>query len=147
MSVAPYPEYKDSGVEWIGEMPSHWDQRRLGNYLAERREKVSDKEFPPLSVTKNGIVPQLDNAAKTDDGDNRKKVCAGDFVINGRSDRKGSSGLSSLEGSVSLINIVLRPHAVVEMRFIGWLLKSAPFQEEFYRCPASAPMGPNWRFE
>jgi type I restriction enzyme S subunit len=133
MSVAPYPEYKDSGVEWIGEMPSHWDQRRLGNYLAERREKVSDKEFPPLSVTKNGIVPQLDNAAKTDDGDNRKKVCAGDFVINGRSDRKGSSGLSSLEGSVSLINIVLRPHAAVEMRFIGWLLKSALFQEEFYR--------------
>jgi type I restriction enzyme S subunit len=133
MSVALYPDYKDSGVEWIGEMPSHWDQRRLGNYLAERREKVSDKEFPPLSVTKNGIVPQLDNAAKTDDGDNRKKVCAGDFVINGRSDRKGSSGLSSLEGSVSLINIVLRPHAAVEMRFIGWLLKSALFQEEFYR--------------
>lgn len=133
MSVAPYPEYKDSGVEWIGEIPSHWQQRRLGNYLTERREKVSDKEFPPLSVTKNGIVPQLDNAAKTDDGDNRKKVCAGDFVINGRSDRKGSSGLSSLEGSVSLINIVLRAHTAIEMRFVGWLLKSVSFQEEFYR--------------
>ena len=133
MSVAPYPEYKDSGVEWIGEIPSHWQQRRLCNYLTERREKVSDKEFPPLSVTKNGIVPQLDNAAKTDDGDNRKKVCAGDFVINGRSDRKGSSGLSSLEGSVSLINIVLRAHTAIEMRFVGWLLKSVSFQEEFYR--------------
>jgi type I restriction enzyme S subunit len=24
MSVAPYPEYKDSGVEWVGEIPAHW---------------------------------------------------------------------------------------------------------------------------
>lgn len=133
MSLPRYPEYKDSGVEWLGDVPAHWCVRRLGHFFAERREKVSDKDFPPLSVTKNGIVPQLDTAAKTDDGDNRKLVRAGDFVINSRSDRKGSSGASELDGSVSLINTVLRPTGGIATRFAHHLFRSVPFQEEYYR--------------
>ena len=81
MSFPRYPTYKPSGVEWLGEVPEHWASRRLGFFFAERREKVSDKDFQALSVTKDGIVPQLDTAAKTDDGDNRKCVRTGDFVI------------------------------------------------------------------
>ncbi len=127
-----YPEYKDSGVPWLGKVPKHWEIKRLGSKFIERREKVSDKDYPPLSVTKNGILPQLANAAKTNDGDNRKRVCLGDFVINSRSDRKGSSGLSNLDGSVSLINTVLKPRDF-EQRYVHCLLKSYPFQEEFYR--------------
>lgn len=101
MSFPRYEKYKDSGVEWLEKVPEHWEIKRLAHYFFERREKVSDKDFEPLSVTKNGVVPQLDTAAKTDDGDNRKKVCTGDFVINGRSDRKGSSGVACQDGSVS----------------------------------------------
>ncbi len=123
---------KDSGVEWLGEISSGWQLFRLGHLFRERREKVSDKDFPPLSVTKQGIVPQLETAAKSDDGDNRKLVRAGDFVINSRSDRKGSSGLSRLDGSVSLINIVLEPRRIVP-DFSHHLLRSYAFQEEFYR--------------
>jgi type I restriction enzyme S subunit len=133
VSVRAYTAYQSSGVTWLGEVPSHWTLRRLGYYLGERREKVSDRDYPALSVTKSGVVPQLDTAAKTDDGDNRKRVCIGDFVINGRSDRKGSSGLSALDGSVSLINIVLSRQEPIEMYFIGHLLRSVAFQEEFYR--------------
>lgn len=59
--------------------------------------KVSDKEFEPLSVTKNGIVRQLESVAKTGNNDNRKRVCKGDFVINSRSDRKQSCGLSEID--------------------------------------------------
>jgi type I restriction enzyme S subunit len=133
MSLPRYPKYKDSGVEWLGEVPEHWSVKRIGAYFNERREKVSDADFPALSVTKNGIVPQLETAAKTDDGDNRKKVCVGDFVINSRSDRKGSSGESPLEGSVSLINTVLHPSSDVIPRFTHHLFRSYPFQEEYYR--------------
>jgi type I restriction enzyme, S subunit len=133
MSFPRYPRYKDSGVEWLGEVPGHWDIKRIGYYFTERREKVSDKDFKALSVTKNGIVPQLDTAAKSDDGDNRKKVCKGDFVINSRSDRKGSSGASELDGSVSLICTVLRPQEQVHTPYVHHLLRSQPFQEEFYR--------------
>jgi type I restriction enzyme S subunit len=133
MSLPRYSNYKDSGVEWLGEVPEHWHLRRLGFFFEERREKVSDKEFQPLSVTKNGIVPQLETAAKTDDGENRKKVCKGDFVINSRSDRKGSSGLSVLDGSVSLISTVLRPGSEAHGAYVHHLLRSESFQEEFYR--------------
>lgn len=133
MSFPRYPAYKNSGIKWLGEVPEHWEMRRLGFYFEERREKVSDKDFEALSVTKNGIVPQLETAAKTDDNDNRKKVCAGDFVINSRSDRKGSGGLSDRDGSVSLINTVLAPCREIQGPFAHHLLRSVDFQEEFYR--------------
>ncbi|HFG2301624.1 restriction endonuclease subunit S [Clostridioides difficile] len=75
---------------------------------------------------------QLANVAKTNDGDNRKKVLKNDFVINSRSDRKGSSGLSKYDGSVSLINTVLKVRKD-SPDYMRYLLKSVPFQEEFYR--------------
>lgn len=128
-----YSEYKDSGVKWLGEIPSHWEVKRLGSFFFERREKVSDQDYAPLSVTKQGIFPQLENVAKTNDGDNRKLVKTGDFVINSRSDRKGSSGVSELEGSVSLINIVLQPRKALYGPFCNYLLKSYGFIEENYR--------------
>lgn len=127
-----YEKYKDSGIDWLGEIPEHWEVKRLGNWFVERKTKVSDKDYEPLSVTKIGVVPQLANAAKSNDGDNRKLVKRGDFVINSRSDRKGSSGLSSLNGSVSLINIVMEPRSIHGV-YTNYLLKSNSFIEEFYR--------------
>ena len=102
-------EMKDSGIPWIGEIPKNWGTDAIGSLYSLRHEKVSDKDYPPLSVTKNGIVPQLATAAKTDDGDNRKLVRKGDFAINSRSDRRGSCGVSAYDGSVSLINTILTP--------------------------------------
>ena len=127
-----YEAYKDSGVEWLGDVPVSWELTRLGTQFSERRIKASDVEYPPLSVTRNGILPQLESAAKTKDGDNRKLVKAGDFVINSRSDRKGSSGVSDRDGSVSLISIVLEPRNI-HPKFCHHLLKSYAFIEEYYR--------------
>lgn len=127
-----YKAYKSSGVEWIGEIPEHWEVMKISHLFKERREKVSDKDYEPLSVTKFGIFPQLDSVAKTNAGDNRKRVCKGDFVINSRSDRKGSSGISIYDGSVSLISIVLEPIGLTT-DFTHYLLKSYYFKEEFYR--------------
>lgn len=121
-----------SKIDWLNKIPNHWKEVRLGSVFNERKEKVSDKDFPPLSVTKKGILPQLENAAKSNDGDNRKLVLSGDFAINSRSDRKGSSGLSIYDGSVSLINIVLKPIDIVPV-FSQYLLKSYFFKEEYYR--------------
>ncbi|WP_335987504.1 restriction endonuclease subunit S [Spongiibacter tropicus] len=115
-----------------GSQPSGWEKRMLGQVFRERREKGSDSEFPALSVTMQGILPQLETAAKTDRGDDRKVVRVGDYVINSRSDRKGSGGISALEGSVSLISIVMEPVEIVP-KFAHHLLRSVAFQEEFYR--------------
>ena len=128
-----YSQYKDSGSKWLGRVPAHWSLVRIGTQTVLRSEKGSDKDFQPLSVTKRGVVPQLETAAKTDDGDNRKIVRKGDFVINGRSDRKGSSGVSDRDGSVSLINITMELRSGFYPRFAHHLFRSYAFQEEFYR--------------
>lgn len=125
---------KDSGVEWIGDIPDSWNILPVYNGFKERKEKVSDIEWEPLSVTKSGIVRQLENAAKSDNHNDRKKVCVGDFAINSRSDRKESCGLSSLTGSVSLINTVLIPNVTIySPKYVKYLLKNYGFAEEFYR--------------
>ncbi len=126
-------EMKDSGVEWIGEIPVNWELSKIGSVYDERNEKVSDKDFAPLSVTKQGIVPQLETAAKTDNGDNRKLIRKNDFVINSRSDRRGSCGISEYEGSCSLINTVLKPQTNMCNRYYGFVFKSDSFADEYYR--------------
>ena len=128
-----YSEYMAVPAPWLGELPSHWDAKKIGALFSERKTKVSDKDYQPLSVAKIGVVPQLETAVKTDAGDNRKLVRAGDFVINSRSDRKGSCGVSELDGSVSLINIVLTPREQLNGRYVHYLMRSQPFSEEYYR--------------
>ena len=128
-----YEKYISAPATWIGVMPAHWDVKKIGSLFTERKTKVSDKDFAPLSVAKIGVVPQLETAVKTDAGDNRKLVRAGDFVINSRSDRKGSCGVSPLEGSVSLINIVLAPRDAWNNRYVHYLMRCHVFSEEYYR--------------
>ena len=126
-------EMKDSGIEWIGKIPSNWMFARIGSLYGLRVEKVSDRDYQPLSVTKLGILPQLETAAKTNAHDDRKLVKIGDFAINSRSDRRGSCGISGYEGSVSLINTVLYPIADMNPQYYNWLFHTTEFADEFYR--------------
>ena len=126
-------EMKDSGIEWIGDIPKNWNMSKIGSLYTQRNEKVSDKEYQPLSVTMQGVLPQLASAAKTDDGDNRKLVRVGDFAINSRSDRRGSCGISPLDGSVSLINIILTPRTTMHPGYYDWLFHTTLFADEFYQ--------------
>lgn len=128
-----YCEMAAVPTEWLYALPTHWDCKKIGSLFSERKTKVSDKDYAPLSVAKIGVVPQLETAVKTDAGDNRKLVCAGDFVINSRSDRKGSCGVADRDGSVSLINIVLTPRNEWNGRYVHYLMRSQPFSEEYYR--------------
>ena len=125
--------YKDSGQEWIGQIHIDWKLSKIAALYGLRNEKVSDKDYPPLSVTMKGVVPQLESAAKTDNGDNRKLVKVGDFAINSRSDRRGSCGISKYDGSVSLINTVLTPRDKIHPGYYEWLFHSVLFGDEFYK--------------
>ena len=123
---------KDSGIPWIGVIPEHWEASKIGQLYDNRYVRVSDKDFEPLSVTMQGILPQLETAAKTDDGDNRKLVRKGDFAINSRSDRRGSCGISPQDGSVSLINLILAPRTSMNADYYNWLFHTTLFADEFY---------------
>lgn len=54
----------DSKIPWLGVIPKTWSLTTISAFYELRNEKVSDKDYPPLSVTMNGIVPRLDSAAK-----------------------------------------------------------------------------------
>jgi len=129
----PDVEMRDSGVQWIGEIPTHWTLIRIGSLYGLRTQKVSDIDYPPLSVTKMGVLPQLDTVAKTNAHDDRKLIVKGDFVINSRSDRRGSCGISDYTGSVSLINTVLFPITEMNPRYYNWYFHTVGFADEFYR--------------
>ena len=124
---------KDSNIGWIGNIPASWNTSKIGELYSIKNIKVSDRDYPPLSVTKKGILPQLETAAKSDAHDDRKLVNKGDFVINSRSDRRGSCGISSLDGSVSLINLVLSPKTNLDPEYYNWLFHTELFADEFYR--------------
>lgn len=126
-------QMKDSGVEWIGQIPEEWKLSKIGAIYEERNEKVSDTDFQPLSVTKQGVIPQLESAAKSNDSDNRKLIRKNDFVINSRSDRRGSCGISEYDGSCSLINTVLKPRRNMCNAYYGFVFRSECFADEFYR--------------
>lgn len=126
-------QMKNSGIAWVGDIPQDWDIGRIGGLYRIRNEKVSDKDFMPLSVTMKGVLPQLETAAKTNDGDNRKLVRKGDFAINSRSDRRGSCGISKYDGSVSLINTILKPQTKMNVQYYDWLFHSSRFSDEFYK--------------
>ena len=68
-----YNSYKDSGVKWLGEIPSHWEVKRLRTSLIERKEKWNTYEsLIILSLLKDkGIIPyeekgELGNKSKDD---------------------------------------------------------------------------------
>ena len=124
---------KDSGIDWIGQIPESWGLSKIGEIYEERNEKVNDTDFQPLSITKQGVVPQLENAAKTNDERNRKLVRRNDFVINSRSDRRGSCGISEYDGSCSLINTVLKPKRNMCNAYYSFVFRSERFADEFYR--------------
>lgn len=126
-------QLKSSGLRWIPYVPIHWDIKRIRNFFKYRNEKVSEVDFAPLSVTKNGIIPQMENVAKSlAEGETRKKVCKYDFVVNSRSDRKGSCGTSPFDGSVSSIYIVLEPQNI-SPNFANYYFRCNDWIEEFYR--------------
>ncbi len=120
---------------WINIIPSDWTLLRLGSIFNLRNQKVSDKDYLPLSVSRGGVVPQMENVAKSDASDDRKLVLKGDFAINSRSDRKQSCGVAPMDGSVSLINLILycKDNESIYTPYLNYLLKNYGFAEEFYK--------------
>ena len=149
-------ETKDSGLEWIGEIPAEWGLSKIGQVYRLRNTKVSDTDYPPLSapsseqdksvvairrffVTRKRQTAAFewlavkDTAAKTNAHDDRKLVRKGDFAINSRSDRRGSCGISDYDGSVSLINTILAPLGEMNPGYYDWLFHTVQFGDEFYK--------------
>ena len=107
-----YDSYKDSGVKWLGEIPSHWGMRKMKFSFDEK----SDKGYPALpllAATQNhGVIKKDDYENRTVEAtkslDSLKKVEEGDFVISLRS-FQGGIELSYCRGIISPAYTVLHP--------------------------------------
>lgn len=105
--LKPYPTMKDSGVTWLGEVPEHWEVRRLRQVLTRRTER-SRPDLPLLSVVRERGVILRDTTSGDenhnyipDDLSNYKVVRSGQFAMNKMKAWQGSYGVSRYDGIVS----------------------------------------------
>ena len=131
-----YPEYKESGVDWIGEIPRHWRLSRIDSLFFRRREKNTNIiSNNILSVLKDlGVIRYEDKGnignKVSDKIENYQLVYAGDIVVNNMNVTIGSVGRSDQFGALSGIYIVLAPKRDnVDMGYYEYVFKIRPFQK------------------
>lgn len=128
--LGPYAGMKNSGVEWLGAVPAHWNMRRLKALLIERGQKGFPDE-PLLTATQSkGVVrkDQYENRTVLAMKDLHllKLVCVGDFVISLRS-FQGGIEFARERGIISPAYTVLYPKQPQAHGYLAWLFKSTPF--------------------
>lgn len=135
MSFPRYPRYKDSGVEWLGEVPEHWDIVPCRAIVDEQTAKNDDSECEDyLSLMANvGVIPYAEKGdignRKPEDLSKCKLVRNGDFVINSMNYGIGSYGVSRYDGVCSPVYIVMRPKdQIVEPGFAFRIFEDKGFQ-------------------
>jgi type I restriction enzyme, S subunit len=127
---------KDSGIEWIGEIPEDWGLRRLKYILRERKQKndpIITKEILSLSMER-GVFPYSDkkgggNKAK-EDYSAYKVTYPGDIVVNSMNILAGSVGLSKYMGAVSPVYYTYYSDSnEANIRYYNLLFQSNEFQK------------------
>jgi type I restriction enzyme, S subunit len=128
--LEPYPEYKESGLPWVGRMPSHWSQRRMKFLYRERVQKGFPDE-PMLAATQSkGVVRKEDYGERTvtvtKDFHLLKLVETGDFVISLRS-FQGGLEVAHCRGIISPAYTILTPQPEARRKYYTQFFKSPDF--------------------
>lgn len=131
MKLPRYAQYKDSGVEWLGEMPANWSLQRYKQVFYEREERSESGQETLLSVSAyTGVSPRSEIV---DDGDHLSraeslegyKVCyPDDLVMNIMLAWNRGLGLSVNHGIVSPAYSVFVPRSGNFPRFLDYMVRS-----------------------
>lgn len=127
-----YSKYKDSGVKWLGEIPSHWEVKHLRNFLTLFSEKgFGDSQLLSVTREKGVILRDRDNKEENhnfvpDDLSGYKHLNAGDFVINKMKSWQGSYGVSDYEGIVSPAYFTCKLHGI-NSKFFSRAIRSRAY--------------------
>ncbi|MCF6156837.1 MAG: hypothetical protein E3K36_16725 [Candidatus Brocadia sp.] len=126
--LKPYPEYKDSGIPWLGKVPMHWIQKPIQaiTYLKNIRGRP---DLPLLSVYRDYGVIRKDSRddnynPEGSDLSTYKVVKPGNLVLNKMKTWQGSLGVSNHLGIVSPAYIVCEIISDVYPHYIHYLLRS-----------------------
>lgn len=128
-----YIEYKDSGVKWLGEIPSHWEVRK-SKYLWKETFSISgtgDEEL--LSVSQYDGVTPAKGESRSESLIGYKRVSENDLVINIMLAWLGGLGVSKYEGIVSPAYCIYKLIDNSDPRFLHYLYKTPLYLAEFAR--------------
>src|SRR5690554_3902100 len=138
--IKKYEHYKDSGVEWLGDIPEHWETRRIKYIFNEINERSEDGNEDLLSVSQyTGVTNKSDKVeaggmltnAETLEG--YKKVKEGDLVSNIMLAWNGSLGFSPFDGITSPAYSIYRLYGENHNRYFHYLLRTELYKAEFKR--------------
>lgn len=125
-----YESYKDSGVEWMGEVPSHWEISSLGKIFLSVSEK-NRPDLPLLSITRELGVIERDTEDQDsnhnfipDDLSNYKILKKGQFGMNKMKAWQGSYGVSNFTGIVSPAYYIFDFIKSINPQFFHWAIRS-----------------------
>lgn len=132
-------EMKDSGIEWIGDIPADWNIKRVKSVLCERNESNNPIQTDEiLSLTNNrGVIPyeekgDVGNKSK-EDLTGYKLAYPGDIVLNSMNVFIGSVGLSSYFGCVSPVYYMLYPRNKNDsVSFFNYLFQTKELQTKLH---------------
>lgn len=134
-----YSKYKDSGVKWLGEIPSHWEVKKLRAAITERKERYDSSEsLIILSLLKDkGVIPydekgEVGNKSK-DDYSQYKVARKGDLVINSMNVIIGSLGISPYNGYISPAYYAFEPKKTINLSYYNYILSLRKVQQSI-RC-------------
>ena len=123
-----YSAYKDSGMEWIGEIPMHWEVRRIKTLFREKDERSGDGKGELLSLTRlNGLIPQKKASSRIPSVEDlsKYKICRpGDLVMNRMQAWSGMFAVPSQEGLISPDYCVFELTNSFEVKYFEHLFKT-----------------------
>ena len=103
--LQPYPEYKDSGSPWLGQIPKNWKVRRIKTVLRESYARAGDSSLTLLSLTRvRGLIPHKEMTDKVHSAKslgNYKRYRPGQLVMNRMQAWSGMFGAGPMEGLIS----------------------------------------------
>lgn len=141
-----YSEYKDSGVQWLGEIPSHWSLRKMKYVFNERSEKNHPNEQPLCATQSKGVIPQSlyeGRVVVVNKGfDGLKFVREGDFVISLRS-FQGGIEYAYYQGIISAAYTILQPKEPQMAVYFKYLFKCHDFIQLLQTCVTGIREGQN----
>lgn len=135
--MATYESYKDSGVKWLGQIPSHWNTGKMREFFSERRQLSQDGSEMLLSVSEySGISPSTndngENVSRSASLIGYKKCKASDLIINIMLAWKRGLGISEYDGIVSPAYCVFSTHNI-NPHYANYLLRTDRYTAEFKR--------------
>ncbi len=135
----PYPAYKDSGVEWLGEVPEHWMIWAAKRFYYESDERSVTGTEELLSVSHlTGVTPRSEKNVtmfKAESHVGHKLCRTGDLVVNTMWAWMAALGLARQDGLVSPSYAVYRcrPSAKLDGEYVESLLRTVSYRDEYRR--------------